>query len=98
MRDIVWTEAAKADLINIVAFYNLRNGNSSYSTKLVNAIKRSLSFLKTNPFLGIKVEDNEFYRVLVIKDYKIFYKVLLSVIEIRLVWDSRQNPDNVPKR
>lgn len=98
MRTILWTQNAKNDLTTIVSFYNKRNGNSAYSKKLVNAVKRTLQLLKTNPFLGIKVEENPNYRVLIIKDYKVFYKVFTDKIEIRLVWDSRQNPDKVYNR
>lgn len=96
MRRIVWLEDAKNDLKEIVSYYNKRNGSSVYSRKLVNVLKSSLLLLETNPLLGIKVKDKENYRVLIIKDYKVFYRILLNRIEIMLVWDTRQNPDKIP--
>ena len=96
MRRIVWLENAKNDLKDIVLYYNERNGSTVYSRKLVNVLKSSLLLLETNPFLGIKVKNKENYRVLIIKNYKVFYKILLNRIEIMLVWDTRQNPDRIP--
>ena len=96
MRRIVWLENAKNDLKDIVLYYNERNGSTVYSRKLVNVLKSSLLLLETNPFLGIKVKNKENYRVLIIKNYKVFYKILLNRIEIMLVWDTRQNPDKIP--
>ncbi len=90
MRRIVWLENAKNDLKDIVLYYNERNGSTVYSRKLVNVLKSSLLLLETNPFLGIKVKNKENYRVLIIKNYKVFYKILLNRIEIMLVWDTRQ--------
>ena len=96
MRRIAWVEDAKNDLKEIVSYYNERNGSTVYSRKLVNVLKSSLLLLETNPFLEIKVNNKENYRVLIIKNYKVFYKILLNRIEIMLVWDTRQNPDKFP--
>lgn len=98
MRTILWNEDAKKDLVKIISFYNKRNGNSKYSTKLVSVIKSSLELLKTSPYLGVKVANKKNYRVLIIKEFKIFYKVTKLNIEIVLIWDSRQNPNKLPKR
>jgi len=95
MKNIIWTEDAKNDLSKIILFYNERNGNTLYSKKLVDAVKKTLDLLKNHPFLGLKVKNLDNYRVLIIKNYKIFYKVFPENIEIVLVWDNRQNPEKI---
>lgn len=90
-RKIEWSVEAKESLLNILDFYTERNGNKTYTNKLLRQIKKSISFISTNHFIG-KNTDEEKTRVLFKGHYGIFYEVKDKVIEIQLVWDNRRNP------
>jgi hypothetical protein len=52
--------------------------------------------LTKHPFLGAKT-DLEDIKVLIQGDYKIFYQVKSKELVIHLVWDCRQNLDDLTR-
>jgi len=94
-RKIIYTIKAQESLKKILVFYKERNNSNVYSKKLLDEIKDIILLLLTNPELGIKVNNNQILRVLIKKNYKIFYEIKINKIEILLIWDCRQNPDDL---
>jgi plasmid stabilization system protein ParE len=94
VRRITWTGRAERMFSEILSFYYARNGNKTYSRKLNSEIKQSLVLLKKHPYLGRKT-DLEDIRVLIIKDFKLFYRIEPIEIIVLMVWDCRQNPDSL---
>jgi plasmid stabilization system protein ParE len=94
VRKIVWTNRADKIFSHILEFYLERNGSKTYSRKLNKEIKEILKLLLKHPYLGIKTDLDEI-RVLIHGYYKIFYQVISHTIIIHLVWDTRQNPDEI---
>ena len=94
VRRIVWTSKADEIFTRILEYYIERNGSKTYSRKLNNEVKEIISLLSKHPFLGAKTEIEDL-RVIIQGDYKIFYQVNLKEIIIHLVWDCRQNPDDL---
>jgi hypothetical protein len=68
--------------------------NKIYSKKLLAQIKRIVSFVRDNNYLGKATEEGN-TRVLIYKNYKIFYEITEDKIKIKLIWDSRRNPEDL---
>jgi plasmid stabilization system protein ParE len=93
-RKIEWSTEARSDIIEILSFFNERNGNNIYSRKLYGQIQKAVRLIAVQPFLG-KPTDIENIRVIIFKDYLIFYEVHAVTVMILTVWDCRQNPDEL---
>ena len=96
VRRIAWTKSADKIFTYILEFYIDRNGSKTHSRKLNNEVKEIINLLSKHPFLGAKT-DFEDIRVLIQGDYKIFYQVKSMELVIHLVWDCRQNPDDLKR-
>lgn len=93
-RKIVWTKYSEFIFRKILEFYIKRNGTKTYCRKLIKEIKQYLKILTKQPFLGRPTDHNNL-RVIIYKEFKIFYTVTLNQIIIHLIWDCRQNPDDL---
>lgn len=91
-KEIIWSKNALNELQDILDFYNERNGNTNYCSKLLEEIESLLELLSINEMLGRKTTDKN-SRVLVKKVYLIFYEIKKDKLEILSFWDNRQNPD-----
>ncbi|HNX54895.1 MAG TPA: type II toxin-antitoxin system RelE/ParE family toxin [Prolixibacteraceae bacterium] len=91
---IIWTESADKAFIRILEFYVEQNGSKTYSRKLNKEVQALLSVISKQPLIGIKTEKVGF-RVLIRSNYKIFYEIVETKIIIHLIWDCRQNPEDI---
>ena len=89
-KEIIWSKRANSELINILQFYNKRNGNTNYSLKLIDEIEDILNTLSQNEYIG-RLTSNKKTRVIVMKVYLIFYEINDDRIEILSFWDNRQD-------
>jgi plasmid stabilization system protein ParE len=94
VRRIIWTSRAELVFSWILEFYFKRNGTKLYSHKLNDEIKKIIKLLLKHPYLGKKTEIENVH-VLVKGDFKIFYKIEPEEIVILMVWDCRQDPDDL---
>ena len=90
---IEWSKEAKSDLINILEFYNKRNGNSNCSRKLHQKINNNVRFIAKQSHIGIKT-DYESIKTVITGDYQIIYEVFDQFILIMMIWDCRRNPED----
>ena len=91
-KKVIWSDKANQDLLEILDFYNQRNGNIRYSSRLFKKILKDIFLLSSHAFLG-KQTDHENVRVLISWDYLIFYENHPDTICITNVWDSRRKPE-----
>lgn len=91
---IIWSETALSQRIEIFEYWNLRNGNTKYSTKLLYKIKGRIKVISENPF-AFKYLDYLEYRKCVMTNYSIIYKINENIIKISAFWDNRQVPDKL---
>ena len=91
-KKVIWSDKARQDLVEILHFYNQRNGNVRYSSRLFKKMLKDISLLSAHAFLG-KQTDHENVRVLISWDYLIFYENHPDTICITNVWDSRRKPE-----
>ena len=76
---VAWTARAQKELKKVLEFYNYRNQSNTYSSKLLKEIEENLDLLLQNPFLG-KLSENKETRVLVIREFLIFYDLTSTEI------------------
>jgi plasmid stabilization system protein ParE len=58
-------------------------------------LRKAIRLISKHPLIGIQ-SDVENTRALVDGDYTFFYQISEENIRIITIWDSRQNPDNLP--
>ena len=88
---VIWSSKANQELIQILDYFNKRNGSTAYSQKLLNHIEISLTTLLKSEFIG-RLTSNKRTRVLVLNNYLIFYESGEKTINVLSFWDNRQNP------
>ena len=93
-KQIVWSPKAELTFVAILDFYIERNGNSSFSNKIYREINQLLSLLLAFPKLGKQTSDVRF-RMLIHRVYKVYYQIKKDRIIIHMIWDTRQNPDDL---
>ena len=91
-RKIIWSARAESELRHVLGFYINRNGNTNYSTKLLDKTEKIVSLLTNYPELG-HLTENKITRVVVKGEFMIFYEVSDLFIEIVSFWDGRQDPN-----
>lgn len=79
---VVWTEPAVCDLERIDRY--LRRRNPAAADKTGEAILSKAGLLARHPQLGAVWEEDDGWRFLVMRPYKIFYRILTkqNVVEI----------------
>ena len=99
---ILWTDFAINQLKDIFD-YHLVKASPNIAQRLVQKIIDATIILENNPKSGRK-EDlltnrSQEFRFLIVKNYKIIYWIdyEFSIINISMVFDTRQNPDKVDK-
>ncbi|MFC2137763.1 type II toxin-antitoxin system RelE/ParE family toxin [Bacteroidota bacterium] len=93
-RKIIWSNRAKIKLYKILEFYIERNKSKSYSIKLYNKFNKELKLLLKHPDVGIKTEIDT-VRGLIIDEFILYYEIENDNIIIHMVWDCRQNPEDL---
>lgn len=89
-KQVIWSKRANAELVNVLEFYNERNGNSKYSLKILVEVEDLLKALSENELMGRLTSDRR-SRVIVMEVYLIFYEINDNKIEILSFWDNRQD-------
>jgi len=92
-KEIVWSKLAKLQLKTVLEFYTERNGNSTYSLKLLNEVEDLLSTLSKAERIG-RLTSNKFTRVISMKVYLLLNEINGNRIEIVSFWDNRQDIEN----
>ncbi len=96
-QQIIWTAKGLTSLNEILLFYKLQNGNSTYSKRLLVQIKKSIKILEEFPFTG-KPTSLYLIRELVLNRNSVFYKLVDEKIYILLVWDNRMDAQYLLKK
>ena len=99
---ILWTDFAINQLKDIFD-YHIVKVSSSIAQKLVQKIIDATIILENNPKSGRKedllINRPQEFRFLIIKNYKIIYWIdyEYNIINISMVFDTRQNPTKITK-
>ena len=91
---LIWSKTAKISREKILDYWIQRNKSKVYSKKLNMLYTKAVVQISDFPYSGILIE-NEIYRGKLIQDYYLLYTIKSDVIEILLIWDTRQNPEKL---
>jgi plasmid stabilization system protein ParE len=91
-RVIIWSKRAELSYDDILLYYSSNTKRSKYGKKLHKKVTELTFNLLKFPELAKAVEHSD-YRVFVIDNYSLYYKILESEIFIALFWDNRRSPD-----
>lgn len=90
--EIHYLPAAEKDLVDILEY--IRKDNPSAAFKLINEIDKTISKLEEFPDMGVIPKDLRLkslnYRMLIIRNYLVFYTVTNNVVEIRRILQGKR--------
>lgn len=92
---VIWSVEAKDKFLQIAQFYNQRNGNAKYSTRLYRMMKDTLRLAARYPYMYPATSIPE-TRVFVCEYFKVFYSIHKDCLYIETVFDTRQDPNKLP--
>jgi plasmid stabilization system protein ParE len=90
---VEWSIEARLDLIDILEFYYLRNGNANYSRKLNSQINKRINLISKKPSIGLQTDISS-VRAIITGNYQIIYEIIETTILIVMVWDCRRDPED----
>jgi hypothetical protein len=96
-RVINWTNLARERRTSIFIYWNKRNKSLTYSKKLNFLFSKSLNRILISPEASIKT-NSENIRAVLVRDYYLIFEITEFTIKVLDIWDTRQNPQNSPKK
>jgi len=97
--NVFWTRTAEQDLNEIID-YIISNGDVNRAYKVLNKIKDRVELLKISPEQGRTIPELELfkiqnYREVIVKPWRIIYKIENEIIKVLLVIDGRRNIEDI---
>ena len=95
---IRWTANAKADLLNIVGY--IKEDNADAAKNVYERLRGKAQSIKLFPLRGRVVpellkEGITLYREIIVRPYRIMYKIENDTVYIMAIFDSRQNVEEI---
>lgn len=88
-----WSEYALSQVQEILEYWDLRIGNTKFSSKLLLQINHRLNLVCTHPKIGKPTERNGISATFV-RDYVVYYSVN-DAVNVLAVFDTRRNPKSI---
>ena len=89
-RKIVWTKKANIERKEILEYWIYKNKSARFSKKLNLLFVESLKQICIYPNIGRKTSDEK-TKVIIVRNYLIFYEFNEKEIIVQSVWDGRRN-------
>ena len=93
-RIVVWTETASKQRREILRYWTVRNGSTTYAKKLIKLIKERLEIILEHPEAFILTTYPE-TRESAMGNFSIYYKITETQLIVTAFWDNRQNPKTI---
>ena len=97
MKEVQWTETARKTLQETSDFI-LELWNTQVNEKFIDQLDYRISQLQRNPELGPTFENTNFRRLIIHKTTSLFYINDTNYIKLLVIWDNRQDPDQLFKK
>ena len=91
---ITWYELALESLEQVLDFIEDQWG-SEITEEFIQLIDNRISQLINNPKIAPSIKNTKFRKLIIHKHITIFYEVIETELSIILVWDNRQNPNEL---
>ena len=94
MFEIIWSVRARNVLKKTIEFWIEHNQSKEYSQKIAEEIVKKEDLLKANPYLGEETSFSGIRRILILKNFSIFYQIneLNKKIKIVAFRDNHRKP------
>jgi plasmid stabilization system protein ParE len=93
-RIVVWTETASKQRREILRYWTVRNGSTTYAKKLIKLIKERLEIILEHPE-AFKLTTYPETRESAMGNFSIYYKITETQLIVTAFWDNRQNPKTI---
>jgi len=93
-RRLIWSNLVEFQKKEIYKYWNQRNKSNEYSRKLDLLFTEVAELLLKKPLIGTKTSRKD-VRLIIVRDYLMFYKVTRETIQILIIWDSRRDPQDL---
>ena len=93
-RIVVWTETANKQRREILRYWTVRNGSTTYAKKLIKLIKERLEIILEHPE-AFKLTTYPETRESAMGNFSIYYKITETQLIVTAFWDNRQNPKTI---
>jgi plasmid stabilization system protein ParE len=90
-RSIVWTETAIKQRREILRYWTIRNGSTSFAERLIKLISKQLQIIALQPE-SFKETEFPAVRESAMGHFSIYYKTQDNQLIIMAFWDNRQDP------
>ncbi len=96
--EVIWSISAERDLLSIVEY--IAHDSPSTALKILKSIKTKAKNLYLNPLRGriipeLQSQGINHYRELIIKPWRVMYKITEKKVYVLSVIDSRQNVEDI---
>ena len=91
-KPVIWYPEAKSELVEILEFFDERNGSCLYSGKLYSKIEKRLSLVADDYLLGEET-NRENIRQLVVENYSILYRLRSEAVDVLSIRDGRRDEE-----
>lgn len=92
-----WTPIAIESLREVINFLSI-TWNDEIIDRFFLLIDEKIDLIQRNPEIGLKLENSQFRKIIIHKNTTLFYEIDQPIIKILLIWDNRQNPEDLRKK
>ncbi|KYG80132.1 plasmid stabilization system protein ParE [Roseivirga ehrenbergii] len=97
MKKVIWTPVAIKSLRQTADFLS-EIWNDQIVDEFVNQLDYRITQIQRNPDLAPTFINSEFRQLLIHKSTSLFYRSYPEYIKLLLIWDNRQNPEQLLKK
>lgn len=94
MKEVRWTETAKTTLQE-TSYFLIETWNSDINESFLDQLDYHIEQLQRNPELGPVYKNSNIRRLVIHKSVSLFYRNTQKYIKLLVVWDNRQNSDDL---
>lgn len=91
---VIWADTAEKDYLDTLDFWYEHNQSLEYPEKIIKEVEKITEMLPNTPYMGVWVKEN-LRKIVLLKNFIIFYEVSESRIEIVHFFDGRDNPEKI---
>ena len=93
-KQIVWTNRAKNDLVDILQYWINRNKSNTFSIKISNLINEQLNLIAEFPHIGRKTDISNI-NVKVIHKHLLYYEIMNEILYVLTIKHGSENPSSL---
>lgn len=97
MRRVKWSEISKEEYADLLKYLNDDYGVDA-AIQFMDKTDEIIRQISQFPFSGQSTRKENVRKVLITKRTSLIYQVTDNMIQILLLWDNRQNPNNFEER